>query len=94
MFDAIFIADEVGMIKPDPRVFKHACETLQVAPAQSAMVGDRYDRDITGALDAGMYTVFMNVHGITLSASDRAPHVTVDDLSGVPAALGIHMPGF
>lgn len=93
-FDAIFIADEVGMIKPDPRVFRHACETLGSEPSCSAMVGDRYDRDIIGALDAGMYTVFMNIHGITLSPAARAPHVTVADLSGVPAALGIPAPGF
>ncbi len=49
-FDAIFLSDEVGMVKPDPLLFAHACRTLGGAPAHAAMVGDRYDRDIRGAL--------------------------------------------
>ncbi len=48
LFDAIFIADEVGMLKPDPLLFAHACTRLQSSPSVSAMVGDRYERD-TGA---------------------------------------------
>ena len=92
-FDAIFIADEVGMIKPDPRIFLHACETLGAEPLRSVMVGDRYDRDIIGALDAGLFTVFMNVHRQTLAHDARTPHVTVADFSGVPAALGIATAG-
>jgi len=86
-FDAIFIADEVGMIKPDPRLFVHACEALDCAPERSAMVGDRYDRDVTGALDAGLYTIFINVHRITLPADARPPHATVDDLDAVKALI-------
>ncbi|HEY1428777.1 MAG TPA: HAD family hydrolase, partial [Candidatus Tumulicola sp.] len=57
-FDAIFIADEVGMVKPDPLLFAHACRTLETAPARAAMVGDRYDRDISGAMEAGLTTVW------------------------------------
>ena len=60
-FDAIFIADEVGMIKPDPLLFAHACTTLGSAPARSAMVGDRYERDVRGALEAGLYAVWLNI---------------------------------
>jgi putative hydrolase of the HAD superfamily len=41
-FDEVFIADEVGMLKPDPRIFLLACERLGVPPAAAAMVGDRY----------------------------------------------------
>lgn len=86
-FDAIFIADEVGMIKPDPLLFAHACTKMGCAPARSAMVGDRYERDISGALEAGLFTVWMNVHRATLPAGARAPDVTVDDLAGVRAVL-------
>ncbi len=48
------------MVKPDPLLFAHACRTLGGAPAHGAMVGDRYDRDIRGALDAGLYTIWLN----------------------------------
>ena len=40
--DAFFIADEVGMIKPDPELYRHACRVLGCEPARTAMVGDRY----------------------------------------------------
>ncbi len=62
-FDALFMADEVGMLKPDPLLFAHACKVLGGSPRETAMVGDRYDRDIRGALEAGLYAVWMNVRG-------------------------------
>ncbi|MDP9023872.1 MAG: HAD-IA family hydrolase [Candidatus Eremiobacteraeota bacterium] len=87
-FDAIFIADEVGMIKPDPLLFAHACQKLERAPAVSAMVGDRYERDIRGAQRAGLFTVWMNIHGATLPPDAPAPGATVDTIVEVGAALG------
>ena len=86
-FDAVFLADEVGMIKPDPRLFAHACEQLGSVPAKSAMVGDRYERDIGGALEAGLYTVWVNVRGDALPAGARPPDATVRTLSEVAARL-------
>ena len=88
-FDAIFIADEVGMLKPDPLLFAHACTKLQSSPSHSAMVGDRYERDIRGAREAGLYTIWMNVHGARLPAGAPPPDVTVETVAGVAAALGV-----
>ncbi|HEY3674593.1 MAG TPA: HAD family hydrolase [Candidatus Tumulicola sp.] len=73
LFDAVFIADEVGMVKPDPLLFAHACRTLETSPAHSAMVGDRYDRDISGAIEAGLATVWLNLRGEPLPAGSRPP---------------------
>jgi putative hydrolase of the HAD superfamily len=73
LFDAVFIADEVGMVKPDPMLFAHACRTLDTSPAHAAMVGDRYDRDISGALEAGLTTVWLNLRGEPLPAGARPP---------------------
>jgi putative hydrolase of the HAD superfamily len=75
-FDAIFLSDEVGMVKPDPLLFAHACRTLGGAPAHSAMVGDRYDRDIRGALEAGLYTIWLNVRGESLPLGAKPPDTT------------------
>lgn len=87
LFDAIFIADEVGMIKPDPLLFAHACRKLQSFPSSSAMVGDRYERDIRGALQAGLYTIWMNFHAATLPAGAPAPDLTVNTIGEVAQAL-------
>jgi putative hydrolase of the HAD superfamily len=86
-FDAIFLADEVGMIKPDPLLFAHACTTLGTAPAHSAMVGDRYERDIAGALEAGLTAIWVNVRGEKLPPNARAPHAIVSGIDEVAAHL-------
>jgi putative hydrolase of the HAD superfamily len=86
-FDEIFIADEVGMVKPDVRLFRLAAERLGVAPERCAMVGDRYDRDVAGAREAGMLTVWMNVRDERVPAGRPAPDVTVTSIEQVDAAL-------
>jgi putative hydrolase of the HAD superfamily len=86
-FDAIFLADEVGMIKPDPLLFAHACTKLDAAPSQSAMVGDRYERDIAGAIEAGLYTIWVNVRDETLPHGVVPPDATV----GTIAEVGAHL---
>ncbi len=88
LFDAIFIADEVGMLKPDPLLFAHACTELGVAPMYGAMVGDRYERDIRGALDAGMYAVWLNVRDEILPAQVPPPHAVCRSIVEVPESLG------
>jgi len=86
-FDEIFIADEVGMVKPDPRIFQLAASRLGVAPERCAMVGDRYDRDIRGGHDAGMFTVWMNVRDETVPAGGPQPNAIVRTIAEVEDAL-------
>lgn len=86
-FDALFLADEVGMVKPDPLLFAHACRKLESSPSVSAMVGDRYERDISGALEAGLYTVWVNVRGERVPAGARPPDAIVNGIGEVAAHL-------
>jgi putative hydrolase of the HAD superfamily len=87
LFDAIFIADEIGMIKPDPLLFAHACTTLGSSPSHSAMVGDRYERDIRGAHDAGLFTVWVNVRDEALPAGAPPPDATCAAIADVARVL-------
>jgi len=86
-FDEIFIADEVGLVKPDVRLFRLAAERLGLPVERCAMVGDRYERDIRGAHDAGMFTVWMNVRNETVPAASPAPDRIVSRIDEVEAAL-------
>jgi putative hydrolase of the HAD superfamily len=86
-FDVLFIADEVGMLKPDPRLFLYACKQLGVEPAAAAMVGDRYERDIVGAAEAGLYTVWLNARGDSLPPGAREPDALVREFAEVEGAL-------
>ncbi len=87
LFDGLFIADEMGMVKPDPGVFRHACEVLGSVPERTAMVGDRYDRDIVGAKLAGLYTVLIDVHAIPLPDGGVPPDAVVANIGEVLAVL-------
>ncbi|HEV8019688.1 MAG TPA: HAD family hydrolase [Candidatus Lustribacter sp.] len=85
--DALFLADEIGMVKPNPEIFLLACRTLGSEPAHTAMVGDRYDRDIIGAASVGLFTVLIDIHAIPLPEGARPPDVVVDSIGEVLAVL-------
>lgn len=53
-FDALVVSSRVGMEKPDPRIFRHALELLEVPPEAATHVGDNLTEDVEGALAAGM----------------------------------------
>jgi HAD superfamily hydrolase (TIGR01549 family) len=87
VLDAIFIADEIGMVKPDPRLFAHACKTLGVPPERAAMVGDRYERDIRGAIEAGLFTIWVNVRDEDLPSGAPPPDAVCRTILDVASIL-------
>ena len=86
-FDAVLIADEVGMVKPDPNIFLHACALVGASPAASLMVGDRYERDIRGAQHAGLATLWVNPRGETVPPDGPPPDDTVATFEEAAALL-------
>ncbi len=85
--DAFFIADEVGMIKPDPELYRHACRVLGSEPERTAMVGDRYGRDVLGAHEVGLFTVLIDVHAIPIPAEGPQPDAVVTSITDVIRVL-------
>ncbi len=57
MFDIVVVSEEVGVEKPDPRIFERACEELGIPANECIYVGDRLDTDVLGANRAGMTSV-------------------------------------
>lgn len=53
-FDVVVFSFEVGLVKPDERIYQLACQQLGVAPAQTIYVGDGGDSELTGAAEAGL----------------------------------------
>ncbi|TCL84646.1 MULTISPECIES: HAD family hydrolase [unclassified Rathayibacter] len=51
---------EVGVTKPDARIFRVACERFGVAPADALYVGDRLGTDAIGAAHAGLRGVWLD----------------------------------
>lgn len=52
-------ADEVGVSKPDRRIFTYLCKTLGIEPENAVHVGDGVVEDLGGALSAGMKAVLV-----------------------------------
>jgi len=71
---AVVISGELGIGKPDPAIFAHALGLVDTAPAQAVMVGDSWERDVTGALSTGMRAVWIS-HGRPAPSSD--PRISV-----------------
>jgi putative hydrolase of the HAD superfamily len=56
LLDAIVMAGEAGVRKPDPAIFRVALDALGVEPQRTLMVGDSIAFDIAGAAALGMHT--------------------------------------
>lgn len=55
-FDEMILSFQVGMTKPDPRIFEIACQRLEVEPAEAIMVDD-IDTYCESARSIGMQAV-------------------------------------
>ena len=53
-FDAFVASHEVGLMKPDPRIYALACQKLDVRPDEAAFVGDGGSDELRGAQEAGL----------------------------------------
>lgn len=80
-------ACEIGVAKPAPAIFLHACERLGLAPAQVLHVGDDPHADVAGARAAGLRTAWINRNGATWTR-DEAPDLVVRDLAELARWLG------
>jgi putative hydrolase of the HAD superfamily len=59
VFNAMTISAEVGVMKPDARIYRNALETLDVAPAESVFLDDFPD-NVAGARAVGMQAILFN----------------------------------
>ena len=61
---AIFFSDQMGVSKPNPKIFSKACEVLRVDPRRAMYVGDRPETDVAPAKLVGLKTVhYRGAHG-------------------------------
>jgi putative hydrolase of the HAD superfamily len=61
-FDVVVISGEVGVEKPDPRIFELAVQQARLQPREVVYVGDTAD-DVHGALDAGLCPILIRRQG-------------------------------
>jgi len=72
--------------KPEPEIYLYALERLKTSPAETLIVGDRLDTDITGAQKIGCHTALL-LSGVASEADARnwrpTPDIIAPDLTGL-----------
>jgi putative hydrolase of the HAD superfamily len=59
-FSGIFTSKDLGYEKPDARFFMGILKLLEIPATEVVMIGDNYEKDITGAANCMIKTVFFN----------------------------------
>lgn len=79
-FDIIIISEEVGLSKPDKRIFELALNKLNVQPETTLFVGDDIEKDIGGCQNANIKGIWFNPH-MTKNETEIKPYAEIDSLN-------------
>ena len=81
-FDFLLAAGEVNVFKPEPGVFEHALQRLNLSPNAVIYVGDNYYADVVGARRAGLQPILYDPLGI-FPDPDCATIKSFDELNSI-----------
>ncbi len=56
-FESVVTSEQCGCEKPSPKIFEEGLKSLGVLSSEALMVGDSIEKDIAGAVSAGMHAV-------------------------------------
>ncbi|RYZ08219.1 MAG: HAD family hydrolase [Myxococcales bacterium] len=71
-FDVVVDSGRVGMDKPAPGIFLHACAVLGASAGELLHVGDAWEADVQGALGAGASAVWFDSRHRERALQERA----------------------
>jgi FMN phosphatase YigB (HAD superfamily) len=90
-FNTTVISGEVGVEKPDSKIFYVALNNLGVKAEDAVMVGNRIDVDIVGANRIGMTSVWLkwnNRYPASMDSCEEKPDFTIFHLLELNEVLG------
>jgi len=82
LFDVVVTHSDSGVFKPSPLPFRMALERLKAAPEECLMLGDWPERDMIGAKNIGMRTVFAR-YGDIFNTVDHGADYEIDRFDGI-----------
>ncbi len=85
IFDCVITFEDTGQRKPSPAPFLRALELLHVRPQETLMVGDWPERDMVGAAQLGITTVFARYGDTFGTVQSNAKY----DLNDISELLGV-----
>jgi HAD superfamily hydrolase (TIGR01549 family) len=84
--DVVVISGDIGIEKPDPRIFNHTLQLLGMAAEQCLFVGDSIISDDAGARESDMEFCWYRRHHVGAHAQATTAYV-IDSLSELLALL-------
>ena len=59
-FDVIITSEQIGVMKPNPKIFEFALQTAKAKSSESVYVGDDLEVDILGCQNCGIDGIYFN----------------------------------
>ena len=87
--DVIIDSAQVGVSKPERRIFTLALEQLGRAPHMAAYVGDSFERDVVGAKTAGLHTIWLRGLEPRPCPDPSLVNATITTLEELPTLLAV-----
>ncbi|KKZ93131.1 HAD family hydrolase [Bacillus wiedmannii] len=81
-FDTIIISEEVGLSKPDKRIFELALNKLNMQPEDVLFIGDDLEKDIAGPQNANINGVWFNPQKIK-NTTQIQPYAEINTLDSL-----------
>ncbi|AZD05205.1 HAD family hydrolase [Pseudomonas chlororaphis] len=85
-FKFALCAEDIGIAKPDARLFHEALQRGEATPDTAVHIGDHPGDDIAGAQQAGLRAIWFNPAGKAWEA-DRLPDAEIRSLTELPKLL-------
>lgn len=87
LFDPLVISEQVGVAKPDPKIFQHAFTKLgEPDKSRILMIGDNPHSDVLGAQNAGIASCWLNATAQPVPTGIQ-PTYQITSLFDLPALL-------
>jgi putative hydrolase of the HAD superfamily len=86
-FRPIIVSSDLGFRKPDKRIFEAALNRLKIRPENAVFVGNNMYRDIYGAQQCGMKTVFFSSDQGGRTMSGVEPDYIIYRFAELPKAI-------
>lgn len=77
-FKTLTISEDIGVQKPNEKIFFHALSNASAEIKNSIMIGDNYNADVLGAKNIGMKSIYFNFH--KKNSINSKEIIVIDDL--------------
>lgn len=89
--ELMVVSGSVGVMKPDPRIFRLAASRAQSVPRRCLYVGDSFASDVCGACSAGMPVIWFNRRGNPAPSNPTPPDCATTGTRAVNAPTPTHV---